>query len=154
MQQTSDASTDDEDFGRRNLACRSDLATEGASVGECRLDDGAVTGDIGHRRQCVHRLGARNARDHIHAETGDASCGQLLGKGEVLAGMEKGDEDGSCAHEGDLVVGGFVDGQYEVSLPRLPRFDNPCSGLFIRAVRLSSMLASSGLDDHLVAEFE
>lgn len=68
--------------------------------------------------------------------------------------MKESDEDSAGTHEGDLVVGGFIDGQHEVGLPRLPQSDDPGSGLFVRVVRQSGVFASSGLDDHLVAEFE
>lgn len=68
--------------------------------------------------------------------------------------MEKGDEDGFCVYEGDLVVGGFVDGQYEVSFLCFFWFDNFCFGFFICVVRLSSMFVSFGFDDYFVVEFE
>lgn len=152
--QAGDTGTDDEDLGRRNLASSRDLAAKGSTVRECSLHDSPVTRDVGHRGQSIHGLSTRDTRNHVHTQAGDAGGSQLLGKGKILTRMKESDEDSAGAHEGDLVVGGFIDGQHEVGLPRLPRSDDPGSGLFVRVVRQSGVLASSGLDDHLVAEFE
>ena len=57
-------------LGRRHLARRRHLPGEEATVKAGRLDDRAVAGDVRHRAQRVHLLGARDARHLIDGEHG------------------------------------------------------------------------------------
>src|SRR5436853_440524 len=63
-----DPRADHEDFRRRYLPGRSDLAGEEAAEVMRGLDDRAVAGDVRHRRQRVELLRARDARHAVHRE--------------------------------------------------------------------------------------
>ena len=75
--ETGDAGADDEHLGRRHLARRGDLAGEEPAELVGRLDDGAVAGDVGHRRQHVQRLRAGDPRHGVHGQHRDRRRGQL-----------------------------------------------------------------------------
>jgi hypothetical protein len=59
---------DHQHLGRRHLARGGHLTGEEAAEIVARLDHGAVTGDVGHRRQRVHLLRAADARHHVHGD--------------------------------------------------------------------------------------
>ena len=67
-----DARADHQHLGRRHLAGGGDLAGEEAAEIVASLDHRAVAGDVGHRRQRIHLLGARDARHHVHGDDGGA----------------------------------------------------------------------------------
>ena len=67
-----DPGADDEHLGRRDLAGRGDLAGEQRAELVGRLDHRAVAADVGHRREHVERLGARDAGHRVHRERGHA----------------------------------------------------------------------------------
>ena len=70
--QPGDAGADHQHLGRRHLAGGRDLAGEEAAEVVAGLDHGAVAGDVGHRGERVHLLGARDARHHVHGDDGGA----------------------------------------------------------------------------------
>ena len=76
--QAGNTGADDQHLGRRYLAGSRDLAGEKASEMLGCLHHGPVARDIRHGTQCVHFLGARDARNAVHGHGRYAAFGQLL----------------------------------------------------------------------------
>ena len=86
----------------RDLAGGGHLAGEEAAEVVAGLDHRAVAGDVRHRGERVHLLGAADARDHVHRDGGDVLRLQLLEQLGVLARVEEGDDDLAGARQRDL----------------------------------------------------
>src|SRR5690606_37936909 len=95
-----DARADDEDGGGRRRARRGDLAGEHPAELGRRLDHGAVARDVGERAEHVERLGARDARDGVERERGDAAGGELAQELRPRGGRHLSDEHGAGAQRG------------------------------------------------------
>ena len=74
---TGNTGTNDQDLGGRHFTGGGDLTGEETTEIVTSLDDGTVTGNVGHGRQGVHLLGAGNAGHHFH---GDHIGPGLLGR--------------------------------------------------------------------------
>ena len=79
-------------LGRRHLAGGGDLTGEEAAEMVAGLDHGAVTGDVGHRGERVHLLGARDARHHVHGHDGGTLFPAQLEEIRVLRRPEERDQ--------------------------------------------------------------
>ena len=73
---TGNTGSDDEDFSGRDFACGRYLAGEKAAEMLRRLDDRAIAGNVGHRAQAVHLLGARNSRNTVYCQCRHARPGR------------------------------------------------------------------------------
>ena len=123
-----DAGADDQHLRRRHAAGGGHLAGEEPAVEAGRFDDRAIAGDVGHRRQRVHLLGARDARDLVDGDRGDFRDGEPLDQRLVLARPEEADERGprpqqvGFVHAQRAMLLGRLDLQDDVGLvPELPR---------------------------------
>ena len=88
---------DHEHLGRRHLARRGHLPGEEPAEGVRGLDDGAVPGDVGHRRQHVQRLRPGDPRDRVHRQHRDRAGGQLLDEFRVQRRRDQADQGGAVA---------------------------------------------------------
>ena len=90
--ETGDSRPDDEHLCRRNPAGRGHLACEEPAVEARGLDDGAVAGDVGHRRQGIHLLGSCDARHLVDGNCRDLCRGESLNECLVLARPQETDQ--------------------------------------------------------------
>ncbi len=102
--QTGHAGADDQHLGRGHLARRRHLSGEEAAKVVARLDHRAVTGDVGHGRQRVHFLRARNPRHHVHRDDGGAGICRFFHQLFVRAGVEERDQRLVGAQHVDLGI--------------------------------------------------
>ena len=103
-----------------------------------------VPGDIGLRRQRIHRLRPRNPRNRLHGEAGDARQAQAFGDLGMCARCQEPDHGGFWLQQTDLIGGRRVHLHHEV---RRPGVTDGGSGLFVLFVRDQCPCASSGFDD-------
>ena len=87
-----DAGADDEHLRRLHAPGRRHLPGEETPEVLRRLDDRAVAGDVGHRRQRVHPLRARDARDGVHRQHGHLARRQPLEQLLVLRRPDEADQ--------------------------------------------------------------
>ena len=116
-------------------------------------EDRLVATHRGLAGEGVHRLGAGDARDGIHADGGHAALRQLLRELRPGEGAQGADEDRSRAQHLDLLVGGPADAEHHVRLAvqlRRVRHDRR-AGLAVGLVEVRAREAGAGLDQHLVA---
>ena len=71
------------------LPAARDLAGEEPPEPVAGLDDGPVSGDVGHRGQDVHLLGAADSRHHIHGDGVRAGGFECFEKVGILRRPEK-----------------------------------------------------------------
>ena len=76
-------------FAGGTLAGRGHLAGEEAAEEAGRLDDGAIAGDVRHRRQRVHLLRPRDARHRIDREHGALRAASRSTSSLFFAGQRK-----------------------------------------------------------------
>ena len=84
--------TGHEHLRRRDLARCGDLPGEEPAEHVRGLDHGAVAGDVGHRAEDVHRLGARDARYGVHRQRGDGVVGEFVHQLGVDVRAQQADE--------------------------------------------------------------
>ena len=103
--QARDAGAEDQDLGRRHRPGGRGHHREELS-GLARGDQNRhVAAEVGLRGERVHRLGARDPRDRLHREAGDARAGQRLGEVRVGERLEEADQDLALLQPPDLVGG-------------------------------------------------
>ena len=91
-------------FAGGHPAGRGHLAGEEAAVEARRLDHRAIAGDVRHRRQRVHLLGAGDARDLIDRERRDACAPPAAAtSASFLPGQRKQISDGAGPEQVGLV---------------------------------------------------
>jgi hypothetical protein len=149
-----DAGANDEHLGGRHLAGGGHLAGEEAAEVVAGLDDRAVAGDVRHRGEGIHLLGAADARHHVHGERSDALCLQGLEEFGVLSGIEEGDDDLPGAGHLDLGRLGRADLGDDIGLcPEVSGGrDNGHAGLAVGLVREAGGQTGARLDEALVPE--
>ena len=149
-----DAGADDEHLGRRHLAGGGDLAGEEAAEVVAGLDHRAVAGDVRHRGERVHLLGAADARHHVHRDGGGAPGLQRLEELGVLGRVEEGDDDLALAGHLDLGRLGRTDLGDDVGLgPEVGGGrDHGDAGLAVGVVGEAGGVAGAGFDQAVVAE--
>ena len=93
-----DPRADDEHARGRDGARRGDLRAERALEALRRLDDRAIAREVRHRRQDVHLLGARDARDALERDRRSAARGDERGELLVALGLEEREERSRTSH--------------------------------------------------------
>ncbi len=83
---------DDEHLGRRDRAGRSHEERKEAAECVGRLEDRLVAGQVRHRGERVHLLGARDARDRLHRQDGRARALERDDRGGVRFRIQERDE--------------------------------------------------------------
>ncbi len=99
--------TDDQHLCWRDFACGGDLSDEETPEVMRTFDDGAVSGDVRHRTENVHRLGACDARHGLQRECRDFLTGEFFQKVGVLSGSEQGGEDLAIAEQACFMLAKF-----------------------------------------------
>ncbi len=79
---------------------------------------GLITGDVALRRECVHGLRARDARDHLHGDRRQSGIGQPSGERRIAERIEKSDRDAAAPQRRQGFVAGTADGDERVGLAR------------------------------------
>ena len=149
-----DAGAYHEHLGGRDLAGGGDLAGEEAAEVVAGLDDRPVAGDVRHRAQRVHLLGAADAGHHVHGDGGDALALERLEQLGVLGGVDEADQDLALAGALDLDgLGGAHLGDDVGLLPELGGgFHHLDAGFAVGVVREAGGVAGPGFDDAVVTE--
>ena len=125
------AGADHQHLGGRHAPGRGHLAREETPVEAGRFDHGAVAGDVGHRRQRIHLLRARDAWNLVHRDRGCLARRQPFDDVRVLARIQETNERAALADQFGLVHphrrmrGGWLHLQDDVAgLPDLARAGN------------------------------
>ncbi len=100
--ESGDARADDEDLGRRDVAGGGREHRQELSERRRADQHALVTGDRALRRQHVHRLRARDARDELEREGGDPPGGERLNDLGALPGSQQRDERRALGHAGAI----------------------------------------------------
>ena len=98
-----DADAHDHDAGRRHGAGGGHHHGKGAAEFRRRIDDGAISRQIGLAGQHVHRLGAGDAGHQFHREGVDLGVGVGLELITLLIGLKNGDQHGAGLHQRQFV---------------------------------------------------
>ena len=111
-------------------------------------DGRLVAGDRALRRERVHRLGARHARDRVEREGGYSALGEGPGELRVVDRLQQGDQYLPFAQARDLLARRSAHLADDVR-PRVELVlrDEPRSGLLVGGVGEGRRLAGSALDD-------
>ena len=119
------------------------------------LDDGAVAGDVRHRAQRVHLLGARDARHAIHRQRGHAAVGQRLEEFGILRGPDEADQRLPGPQHVELVTFRRPHLYYYLALfvDVLRRQGDLAAGILVGVIRKTGRGARAALYDNAVAEF-
>ena len=150
--QTGDTSADNVNLSRRHLAGGRDLTGEQAPESVSGLDNRAVTSDVCHRGQHVHRLSAGNARHGVHRNRGHVTLGEHFGDFGVDTHPQARNQHGAFTQLVNFVFRRGVQSRDNVCLPNFLRSHHFGTGIAIKLVRVRCIGASSGFDDYLIAQ--
>ncbi len=157
--QPGDARADDEHLRRLHPPGRRHLTGEEAPEVRGRLDDGAVAGDVGHRRQRVHPLRARDARDGVHRQHRHLARGQPLEQLLVLRRPDEADQRRPFLEQLDLVLAAgdrdrlpHLQHHVRLGVERLCVRRDGGARLDVGAVGERGVVAGARLDDDVEAE--
>ena len=117
-----------------------------------RFDHSAIARHVGHRRQDVHRLRARDARHCIHCKRSDTRGGQALDQLRGAGRRQQCDNGGAAAQSVDLGVGGCINFDHNIAGPDLVGRSDRDPDVGVRGVRLVSGSASAPLHHYFIAE--
>ena len=145
---------DHQHLGRRHLARRGHLPGEEPTEGMRRLDHGAITRDVRHRRQHVQRLRPGDARHRIHGQRRDRAGGQLLDEVRVQSWRHEADQCRAVTKCGDLFAVRCVHLEHHIGFQDLIRRSDVGAGLGERSVGETRRGAGTRLDQHRVAELD
>ncbi|OPZ53611.1 MAG: hypothetical protein BWY91_01901 [bacterium ADurb.BinA028] len=119
-----------------------------------RLDHRAVAGDVGHRREHVEGLGARDTRHGVHGHRRDPRRREFVDQCRVEGRLGQAHEDRALAKQRDLLVGGWVDLGDDVGAPDGGRMGDRGAGCGIRGIIETCRGTRARFDSDLIPEFE
>ena len=114
-----------------------------------RDDDGLVAGDVALRRQRVHRLRPRDARDRVHAEGGGPLGRQRAHGVRVRERLDGRDERRAVAQEADLVGRRLLHLDHQVGGEGRVAIRDRRAGVPVGLVVVPAPGPRAGLDDDL-----
>lgn len=105
--ETGDSGSDDEDLGGWGSSGGGDQSGEESAEVVGGLDDGLISGDVGHTGEGVEDLGSGDSGNLVHGEGGESVLGGLVVDLGILGWVEEGDGGGSLLHGIKLVLSEF-----------------------------------------------
>ena len=150
---SADTSADDVNGSWRHLACGSHLTSEKATIRSSRFDYCAVTTDVGHRRQHVHRLCPGNTGNRIHSKGSDVAVRELFDQLFVTPWRKSANQHGTVVKQCTELFRRSVERYDDIAVPdRL--VDNGGAGGFV--VRVGELSSQAGVSLHgdLVAKLD
>ena len=153
-----DAAADHQHLGGRHAPGGCRLSREQSGIRVDRFDHGAIAGEIRHRAQRVHLLGAGDAGNLVHRDRRDVARGELLDDGGVLSRPDEADEHRPFADQLRLVRAVLGVHQRLANLQEDVHFlvdrvalDDRGAGLHVGAIRETRSVSGIALDDHFEA---